>query len=247
MALRVAYGVQQAQIGGRVGAAINTANQMVEMPSGLRGDFLCADRTPPALSLPDIQQFLASCEMVCHFHGVAFLEVFLIGWIEWGGRALNLDVTFKWNVLRNFQDQLLLRFILLYGLATVHTLTSPDVVKVFGEYPVAIFVSVSSSCPVPQGAPDVVVDFREGCLGHHAAVIVSPSGDFRIEFLYDRFLPGGSQFADGLAHSLYERFDVLPGRLDQQLFVGPAAPVFAHVLPQECWRRRALDQVPTLH
>ena len=65
--------VQKAEIGGRIGPAVNTAHQMVKMPTSILGNSLCADRAKPVLVLPYGQQFLVSLEIVSHFHGVAML------------------------------------------------------------------------------------------------------------------------------------------------------------------------------
>jgi hypothetical protein len=90
---------------------------------------------------------------------MAFLEVFFIRWIERCSSSLNFDVTLDWNVAHPLQAQGFFRSIFLYHFATEHGAALPHWMKVPGVNPVTILIPVSTPCPVPQCAPDAIVDF----------------------------------------------------------------------------------------
>jgi hypothetical protein len=81
-----------------------------------------------------------------------------------------------WNVRRTSQAQLFYRSIVLLDLAAEHAVLIAEGMKVSGEYPVSVLVSVSSSCPVPQGmnggpANTDVVDTAPSRSAHKLAIL----------------------------------------------------------------------------
>ena len=118
----------------------------------------------------------------------------------------------------------------------------PTPLKVFFFDPARVFVSVPSSCPLPQTREDSVIHTGERAFAHHVPMIVGPTSYLGVEFLDQS---GGRRAQRGFdcpSDAFQEGLDVLLGGFNEQfpVRVAPAEVLYiqakiSFTLSRTCW------------
>jgi len=198
-------------------------------PSGDPSDFCLAHRAESGLFMPEIAKSASTPKRIQHMSAFSIFEVGFIRGIVRVGFAFDLDVSLDGSAVGVVQPDFIGLSFVIAGFTEERPVTVPTSRKVFRFEPAWVFVRVPSSCPLPQTGEDGMIDACERAFTHHVPVIVGPTADHRVERIDQIGGRHPKRSFDNLSDAIQKDFDILAGRLDEQLPIG----ISAHVLSEK--------------
>ena len=199
---------------------------IIDLESGVHGDFLSANRTQTFLLTEKFRQYLSALQTIAHFLGVAFFKIFPVVRVEWIGtvadfcKADNIRIG---SVNQPYKQGFpIVHFLLCWNRKRPASVA--NTVEIFCGYPRFAFLWMPAPAPSPQTFEHLIIYIFKRHSRHIEPLVIDPAANHGIQLANQPFLLDGGILLHGFPDFIQNPFEIFLGRLNQQL-----ALVFADV------------------